>query len=539
MKIPPNIERADATAGPQRAAPGTANANSPAVLRQRLAVNADQYGDKVFVHSIDQNKAMSYRQLHEYTLRIAAFLGERGVRPNERIALLSNNSIEHLAVYLGVMAYGATVCTVHVEMNIHNFEQILSGLGARLVFFESALPLEHLDNATPSECIPLGEWDRPNGTGLFAELASLSVDGSDVIATDADRSQDACIYFTSGTSATPKGVVLTFGERFDNAAPTAEGFAISAADTILDYRSFNWVSAQILSGLVPVWTGATVVMARKFSLSRFFGWVRNYTVTVAAGNPTVINLLMKTEEPVSPAGLQTLRYIISSSAPLSVSELERFEARFGIPIAPGFGTSETGWVATSNERIRRVGSAGRPLDYHNVTVVDAQGQARAACEVGYVELGNDSSRRYRYLAVDGSVYEAARGRIRTGDLGFLAVDGYLFLTGREKDLIIRGGANIAPAEVDGVLTLCPKVAEAGTIGIPDPIYGEEVASYVVLEAGQHISEADLIAHCRADLPQFKTPKHIIFEQSLPKTERGKLDRKALSERWRKRQYPKP
>jgi acyl-CoA synthetase (AMP-forming)/AMP-acid ligase II len=125
----------------------------------------------------------------------------------------------------------------------------------------------------------------------------------------------------------------------------------------------------------------------------------------------------------------------------------------------------------------------------------------------------------------------ATGRFRTGDLGYLDADGYLFITGRERDLIIRGGVNIAPIEIDGVLLQRDEVAEAATIGVPDPIYGDEVVSCVVLAPGTNVTEAALLAHCGATLPAFKAPKQILFRDALPKTERGKIDRKALIADW--------
>jgi len=195
------------------------------------------------------------------------------------------------------------------------------------------------------------------------------------------------------------------------------------------------------------------------------------------------------------------------------------------------GTSEAGWVAGSNETSRRLGSVGKPLPYHDLKIVDAAGKALPAGEIGQVELGNDAARDYRYVDPNGAVKVHATGRFRTGDLGYLDADGYLFITGRERDLIIRGGVNIAPIEIDGVLLQCDDVAEAATIGVPDPIYGEAVVSCVVRATGAEITEDALLAHCGATLPAFKAPKQILFRDALPKTERGKIDRKALIADW--------
>ena len=152
-------------------------------------------------------------------------------------------------------------------------------------------------------------------------------------------------------------------------------------------------------------------------------------------------------------------------------------------------------------------------------------------EMGAVELGGLRDNRYRTLADDGSLRVDCQGRMKTGDLGFLDGEGYLHLTGRAKDLIIRGGVNISPLEIDGVLMQRSEVIEACTVGVPDKMYGEEVVAYVVLRPGVSIGADDILRHCAAALPAFKTPKQIVLSDELPKTERGKLDRKALVERW--------
>jgi acyl-CoA synthetase (AMP-forming)/AMP-acid ligase II len=233
-----------------------------------------------------------------------------------------------------------------------------------------------------------------------------------------------------------------------------------------------------------------------------------------------------------------LRFLTSSSAPLTLEEWRRFEERFSIPIAQGYGSSETGWIAASPGEQRRLGTVGRPFAYHRLAIVDAAGRPLPPGEIGQIEIGGfeiggNASHDYRYLADDGSVKINGRGRIRTGDLGLLDPDGFLALTGREKDLIIRGGVNISPVEIDGFLMRRPELIEVATVGVPDAIYGEEVVSYVVARPGATIDPSELLRYCSDGLPAFKAPKRIVLSTSLPKTERGKLDRRALAERWRK------
>jgi acyl-coenzyme A synthetase/AMP-(fatty) acid ligase len=339
------------------------------------------------------------------------------------------------------------------------------------------------------------------------------------------------ILFTSGTSAHPKGVVLNYREQLGNIDPTADGFGITANDRVYDFRSFNWASAQLLSALVPVNRGATLVMAEKFSASRFFQHVRDQRVTVAAGNPTTINILLNTEENAHRDNLPSLRFITSSSAPLTIEEWRRFEERFGIPVAQGYGSSESGWIAAIPGEERRLGTVGRPFPYHDLAIVDAAGRRLPPGEIGEVEIGGFAGHHYRYLGEDGSVHSNGHNRYRTGDLGTLDADGFLRLTGREKDLIIRGGVNISPLEIDSILMQRPELIEVATVGVPHAIYGEEVVSYVVARPGTVVDVVDLLRYCGTAMPAFKAPKEIVVSTALPKTERGKLDRRALVQSW--------
>ncbi len=165
-------------------------------------------------------------------------------------------------------------------------------------------------------------------------------------------------------------------------------------------------------------------------------------------------------------------------------------------------------------------------------ILDGDGNALAPGESGEIEAGGGRQQSLGYLLADGTIQRTPADGVRTGDLGFLDADGYLHVTGRAKDLIIRGGVNIAPLEIDGVISELAEIAEACTVGVPDPIHGEEVMSYVALKPGAHLTREAIGAHCAARLPALKTPKEIVIRDSLPRTPRGKLDRNALADEWR-------
>lgn len=503
-----------------------AAATGPArLLRDWIDRHARERPDKAFVESIDQGKRITYGELATAADRIAHALAARGIGRNDRVALLSNNSIEHLVTFIATMAYGATCCTIHVEMNAVYFEDILKAVNARLVLWEDGLGLERLAGAVPGEWLPLGEWQGDTGTGWFAEVARQPAGNPPSAGARPDDVAE--IVYTSGTSARPKGVVLTFSELEPNIEPTAAMFGLCEADRFLDYRSYNWVSAQWLSCLGVLCRGATLVMGRRFSQSRLFEWIRDHKATIAAGNPTIINMMINRPVDIRAADVPHLRYLTSSSAPLMVPEWQRFEAMYGIRIVQGMGMSEIGWICGADEATRRFGTVGRPLPYLKLRIVDAEGNPLPPGETGSIELGHHPDNAYKYLGDDGSVLVVARGRMKTGDIGTLDEDGYLRITGREKDLIIRGGVNIAPAEIDTILLEMPGVAEAATVGVPDPIYGEEVVAFVAPKPGAALTEDTVIAFCAGRLPAARCPKRIFFKDALPKTDRGKMDRNAL------------
>lgn len=505
------------------------------LLRSWIARAAARAPDKPWVIAAEDGRTVSYDALHDAVDRFAALLRARGIGRNDRVALLANNSIEHLLCYFGVMAAGATICTVHVEMNRNQLGNIFERLKPRLILFQEGLGLDDLLAAAPAPRLPLGRWRGGESDTLFGELArksppALAREGWEGASPD----DDAIILFTSGTSAKPKGVILDFREYLLNIDPLAEGFGIAAGDRLYDFRPFSWNSAQTLGALSIVNCGATLVLAEKFSASRFFQHLRDHSATLATGNPTTINILLNSEQSAHHDTLPKLRFVTSSSAPLLLEDWKRFEQKFGIPVAQGCGASEVSWIAAIPGEQRRLGKVGRPFRYHDLAIVDADGRRLPAGEIGHVELGGLGDHPYRYLGEDGEVKVHCRGRFRTGDLGSLDEDGFLTMSGREKELIIRGGAKISPLEIDSFLMQHADVIEAATVGVPDPIYGEEVVSYVVTRPGASADAATLLRYCGTTLPAFKAPKRILLAEALPKTERGKLDRKALAEQWREK-----
>ncbi len=497
-------------------------------LQEWLRSQAQSHPEKEFIYSIDREKSVSYGEADQVCRRIGQFLKQRGFVANDRVALMSNNSIEHLLSYIGVMAYGATACTIHVEMNALYIDEIIDTVKPKIILFEEAAGLD-LSSINDVEKLPLGQIGEAAANTFFGTVSEMS---AETIEIPVNLPEDiASIFYTSGTSSKPKGVMCNFSDLVDNTLAVVEGFDLSQDDRVLDFRSFNWMSAQVLSVLAPLSLGATLLLARKFSSSRFFNWIKDHQATIAAGNPTTINMLINRPAEISGADIPHLRYITSSSAPLLIQDWQKFEALYDVKVSQGYGASEVGWIAASNEKCRKQGSVGKPLTYQKLTIVDDNGEQLPTGGIGHIELGPSAETEFKLLGADGEQQVSAKGRVKTGDMGYYDEDGFLFISGRQKDLIIRGGVNISPLEIENVILELPGIAEVAAFGIADEIYGEGVAAAVVLQDQINLSPQDVINHCQQNLSTVKIPERVNIIEHLPKTDRGKLDRKSLKELW--------
>lgn len=495
-----------------------------------VADNAQRVPDKVYVHCIDQDKSITYGELHRLSNRMARYLRAKGIAANDRVLVLSENSIEFMAAFVGVLRHGATIATANVEMNRAHLAEIVRAVAPKIVLCQEGLDLESLGGPdAPGEWMPFGEWRKKGGsTGFFGEFDDLS---------DADDLQPVCdpgdigvIFYTSGTEAKPKGVMETHSGVWHNFDATADAVGLREDDRMLDCRSYTWLSAQNMSLGGPLTRGATVYMSKHFSQSRYFDWVREYEINLGIAVPTVINMLMNRPIDFHAGEAAHLRLMMTSSAPLSPEQWKRFENMYGVHLCQSYGCSEGGLMASHRGTERKIGTVGLPLKYQDMRVTGPDGDALPPGETGQIVVAG-RQKSHAYLHADGHVEVLPEDGHRTGDLGYFDEDGHLHVTGRLKDVIIRGGVNISPVEVDNVLAEHPDVLEAATVGIPDPIYGEEVVCCVVCRDGVKPDAESVLAHCRQRLAEFKTPKLVLFLAELPKNTRGKLDRAAVARIW--------
>jgi acyl-coenzyme A synthetase/AMP-(fatty) acid ligase len=498
----------------------------------QLEAHARLRPDKVFIESPDQDSRITFGEFEALTRRFVNFLTASGVQPGDRVSVLGENSIEALVILWGTLRAGVIANPINAEIREKDIGQILHDVAPRLVFRSRELAgLRQLEVGDKS-WIPFGSLAAPDppADDLFTALRTAS---EAPVPTRPARGDWCYISYTSGTTDTPKGVILTHEAYYAMSESSVDRLEITAADTMLDYRHFSWSSPLILSIGPTMQTGATLVLARKFSQTRFFEWVRDYGVTVAVGIPTVINMLLARPQPVTAAEVPRLRFLTSSTAPLSVDKHLEFEKTYGIPIVQLAGGTETGFMCGNHPEQRRIGSIGRPTLNMRVRLLDDDGREVKAGEEGEMVVSGRQMAS-AYWQGPGRLAPIPQDGFHNGDLARRDEDGYVYITGRRKDIIIKGGINIAALEITNCLLEHPDVAEAATVGVRDGIYGEVPVGFAALRPARTAEASALLEHCRARLVAFKVPAVVVIVPAIPKNANGKIDRAALASLWEHR-----
>jgi len=497
-----------------------------------LEEHARRRANKVFVESPDQGSRITFGELEGLTRRFANFLAGEGIGRGDRISLLADNGIEPLIVFWGGLRAGVIVNPINVEIREKHVSQILHDVAPKAVFWSRELASDPRALGTGgAPWLAFGAWDAPAppADDLFARLRGAS-DAS--IAARPARTDWSLINYTSGTTDAPKGAIWTHEAYYAMCESPVDRLELGESDTILDYRHFSWSSPQILSVGPTMQTGAALVLARKFSQARFFDWLRDHRVTVSVGIPTVINMLLAKPVPVTKADLPALRFMTSSTAPLSVDKHLEFEKTYGIQIVQLAGGTETGFMCGNHPGRRKLGSIGRPTLNMRVRILDDAGRELPPGEEGEMVVDGRQLASAYWQGPDKLVPIPQDG-FRNGDLARRDDEGYVYITGRKKDIIIKGGVNIASLEITNCLLEHPDVADAGTLAVRDDIYGEVPVGFVAARPGRGLGEAALLEHCRAKLVAFKVPAAVVLVETVPKNANGKLDRDALAAIWQR------
>jgi acyl-CoA synthetase (AMP-forming)/AMP-acid ligase II len=490
---------------------------------------------KTAIVDLDENSSITYGELDQLTTDIAAFLKSKGVAKGSRVLLLSDECIEKLLIWFGIWRIGAVVCPLNVEINEMVMVELTRAVDPTLILCHKDLDMAVLVGDHPAPRLRFGNWSADGIADPQDEFFVALPKGSNAAdLPERNNPEDlSCMFCTSGTTARPKVVIYDHAAYWLNGLSTLECLGLTENDRTLEYRSFGWNSAQVLSLMPFLEKGHTMHIAKRFSHSRFFEWIKTYGITFSAGVPTVLNMLLNKPLGYTAKDIPTLRLMTCSTAPLTMQQWTQFEETYGVRLLQLYGMSEAGWVCGNRHYKFKLGTVGLPALHQELEIVDAQGKPVLVGVEGEITAGGPHT-AIGYLRDDGTIEPLRPKRIKTGDLGIQDEEGFIRVTGRTKDLIIRGGMNIAPLEIDEILLKHPGILDAAAVGVPDKIYGEEVVCYVVAKH-PGLTEADVNEHCQHYLPPAKTPKEVFVVPDLPKNDRGKILRDKLREDWTLRQ----
>lgn len=438
----------------------------------------------------------------------AAQLADLGIGSGDVIALRLTNRVEFVVLLFAAWRLGATVTPVNPALTDVEVVRQLDDSAARLLIIEE-------DSA--------GVGDVPT-----LSVAGLARETSTEAPPVQDPSALALLIYTSGTTGTPKGVMLDHANLDAMTRMGQAALEVGPEDRCLLILPLFHVNGIVVSILTPLRAGASVVIAERFNPTTFFDVLERERPTFFSAVPTIYGMLAALPDDVRP-DTSSVRFAVCGAAPASADLLARFEDRFGFPLVEGYGLSEATCGSTINpvDGLRKPGTVGLPFPGQELRIVGVDGRAVPAGENGEVEVRGANVMRGYLGRRDDTAAVIRDGWLRTGDVGHLDDDGYLTLVGRSKEMIIRGGENIYPKEIEDALSTHPDVLESAVVGVPDEKWGEIVVAFVQARPGVSLDADALKALCREQLSGYKRPTAIHVLEALPKNAVGKLDKRSL------------
>ncbi len=458
---------------------------------------------------------------------VAGYLNELGIGKGDVVAIDLLNRPELIIIIMGSWMAGATVTPINVHLKEQEISYQIVDSGAKIVFGE--LPYgEKIENAIEM-------------TGLGVEKVILDFDKGDLSrdpyrrifhgkpnsTVPPDNPDDLFIIYTSGTTGKPKGAVLTAQNIYREAIQLQQAVGLEDSDRIIIILPLFHVN-NLMFSIASILKGGTLVILRKFDPDEFFESVKKYEPTMFSGVPTIYRMISDLANEEHIRSLSSLRIGICGAAPMPVKWFEDFENAYGIKIIEGYGMTEGTVASTINPRFgqRKIGSIGIPLPGQDVRIFSGDDEDLPPGQIGEIVIRGPNVMK-GYLNRKHETEETLRnGWLHSGDLGYMDKDGYFYIVDRKKDMIIRGGENVYPKEVENIISTMPGVSEVAVVGKKDEKYGEEVVAFIV-KKDEHLNDMQVIDFCKTNLAWYKCPKEIFFIDALPKNSVGKVQKNEL------------
>jgi len=531
---------------------------TPTTLRALIDMRAMQSPDEPFLLTASaqddartaEATAITFSMLRAQCRALEARFRAAGLRRGDVVSVFMGNGLQTATLLLGAMYSGLVAHPLNLLCQASQLRYVVEHSDTRMIFV-----CDETAEAIAAACSALSEQASTRDIALVRTapdalelpalaaarlaLAETAPAGAEEEPADEDPllacvepNDIALLMYTSGTTGAPKGVLLSHGNLLANARNISAEHRLGVGDRVLASLPLYHINGLVVTLLAPLYHGGSVVMTPRFSARTFWHDVSRMRCTWINLVPTIVAYLLSGEQPDG-CDRSALRFCRTASAALPADHHRAFEARFGIGIIETMGMTETAAPIFSNPyepALRRIGSIGLPSGAQ-AKVIDREGRECAAYEAGEIVLRGDQIMRGYYKRPDETAKAfTADGWLRTGDLGYRDDDGYFYINGRAKELIIKGGENIAPREIDEALLRHPGVFDAAAVGVPDPAYGQEIVAFVVARKAHWDGAPDvaqLRAHCLRELGRYKTPKEFYFVSELPRGPSGKVQRLKL------------
>jgi len=493
----------------------------------------------------------SYGDLHSRAQKFAAELRANGIGKGDCAGLLLPNGADFIAAFFAITGIGATIVPVNPLLKPEEIAHILSDSAAKaLIVHESkwadaekaAVNLPNLANVF---MVTQGPEARETGIQLILggpgqirlhTLVSEHLPQQGRLHSHVKwepvsnpESELAVLVYTSGTTGKPKGAMLTHTSLMSTVQMFHKMVPVNPADKILVVLPLCHIYGLAILVLGVLANGATLVMMEKFDPQVALQLIEKERITIVPAVPAMYQFMLMAADKVT-ADLSSLRLFISGAAPLPVTLYEAIVSKFGVTVIEGYGLTETSSVVSVTPIGKtKLGSAGIPVPPVEVAIVDGAGNRlpHGADHVGEIVVKGPNIMLGYFNKPEETSESIKDGWLYTGDLGYLDEDGYLYISGRTKELIIRGGQNVYPREIEDVIVRMPRVAEAAVVGVPDQFMGERVKAFVVLRAGKTLTEDDVKNHCAQFLAEYKVPRLVEFIACLPRNSTGKVLKRTL------------